>query len=167
MLAKELANNNPSGAALLGPAAVNYSFALELRFKALLMLDVEQFTKGHDLLKIYSLLSKEVKGEIDKYFNELSQKKNGLPAYKLQVYKVSDGAPSSQQKSTGNKLEDLLTKHSRSFQNWRYLFEFSNEGYSHEFDFEGMDNLYNSMNSIIKKLSENRKGKFGLQHVKK
>lgn len=164
-LGRELEKNKAQTTSLLGPAAVNYSFALELRLKSILMLDKEQFSKGHNLLKLYNLLSIPTKKLIEEEYLKLKKINNGLKAYRLQIYDKSKSAPEQKRSSTGDVIMDLLKSHENSFENWRYLFEFTEDGYSYDFDFEAIDNFYNAMNPLLESLLKKRPGKFGLHKV--
>ena len=64
-----------------------------------------------------------------------------------------------------NEIKNLLEIHSEAFEDWRYLYEFGEEGYSYEFDFKAMDAFYKALIDTLRVfLSKNRRT-YGMKKI--
>ncbi|MDD2714485.1 MAG: HEPN domain-containing protein [Candidatus Wallbacteria bacterium] len=78
---------------LMVPGVVNYAFSIELYLKYLLVKN-NQSSKGHELIKLFTMLDSSMRQEI----------------INLTKYSNSD-------------FDDLFSKHSNGFVEWRYIHE--------------------------------------------
>lgn len=163
-LAKHSHSDNVTGFIWIAPGVVNFSFATELLLKAVLMIDSNTSTKGHKLLDLYKKIRLQTRQKIEILYNKKkSDQTNQLPAYRIVV--VKDDKEDHKKDNDLKDIENILKIHSESFENWRYLYEFGEEGYKYTFDFKAMDNFYNSLKDVLAELLKNRPPKFGMKKV--
>lgn len=161
-LAKHSHSDNATGFIWIAPGVVNFSFATELLLKAILMIDSNASIKGHKLFDLYKKIKPPTKQKIETIYNQKkSTKTNQLPAYRIVV--VKDDSEDHKKDNNLKDIENILRLHSESFENWRYLYEFGEEGYSYTFDFNAMDNFYNSLKEVLLELLKNSPPKFAMK----
>ncbi|MDX8553804.1 hypothetical protein MK851_09250 [Tenacibaculum sp. 1B UA] len=143
-------NNGISGFQRIPAGAVNMSFAAELFLKAIHLIVKNKSIKGHELLKLFKDLPQNTKTDIEKRFNYHLKNNNEaklLPSHKL-VVSVSD-TKTNQDNSDNINLLEFLTKHNLTFQNWRYMHEVKDTGYSYVADFKTIDCFLKSLIDFI------------------
>ena len=126
------------------------------------MIDSKVSTKGHKLLDLY----KKIKLTTRKQVEEVYQKKDSrvskdLPAYRIVINNYS--RERTEKGTSVTSIEELLRIHSESFENWRYLYEFGEDGSRNDFDFKAMDNFYNALREILTEKMKNRPPKFAMK----
>jgi HEPN domain. len=147
------------------PGVVNFSFATELLLKATIFYDLKQKPWGHKLYRLYQSLSEKTKQKIEtsyKQYKKANEKVDSLPAYKITI-RVGDDNTDHSKETNFDEIKNLLEIHSDSFENWRYIHEFGQEGYCYEFDFKAMDAFYKALVDALKALLKNEKASFGMK----
>ena len=89
-------------------SAILQALAAETALKALQMLKLGYFIKGHDLLKLFEQLQPDMRQGIDIVYQLLVQYVNE----KNPVAIIPEGS-----------IEDVLRKHNHDFEEWRYFYE--------------------------------------------
>lgn len=172
-LAKESNKRTEKGHIWIPPGVVNLSFATELLLKATIFYDLRKRAFGHKLFELYKSLSEETRLKIEEYYSthrEVNEKEKSLPSYKIIVReegteKKKNISKANSEKSNFQEIKNLLEIHSEAFENWRYLYEFGNEGYCYEFDFNAMDAFYKALIDILRDLLSNTKKTYGMYKV--
>jgi hypothetical protein len=135
----------------LPAAVINFNFAVELLLKALHLFTTGKHLEGHEIYSLYKQLPAETKTELEERFQDLRAIKNDqLTAYRIIL--EFDGGP-MEPDAAGDpfSLKDILISHNHSFTNWRYLFEWRDEGYSYFYDFKHMNDFALSLIHVINK----------------
>ncbi|MPQ49158.1 hypothetical protein GCQ56_19335 [Marinifilum sp. N1E240] len=149
------------------PGVVNFSFATELLLKATIFYDLKKKPWGHKLYDLYKSLSTETRLKIEEAY-KLHKKENeaveSLPAYKI-IIRVGEDNSDHSQETNVDEIKNLLEIHSESFENWRYIHEFGEEGYCYEFDFKAMDAFYKAIQDILRIFLKEEKMSFGMKRV--
>ena len=146
---------------------VNFSFATELLLKATIYYDTEKQVFGHELFKLYQTLTEKTKKEIEKAYKSYkseNEKEDFLPAYLIEL-KLKGETSEKTEKSDFEEIKNLLKIHCESFENWRYIYEFGETGYSYEFDFKAMDAFYKALKDVLKSLLKGGQKTFGMERV--
>jgi hypothetical protein len=173
-LAKHSKEDNTTGYIWIAPAVVNFSFATELILKGLLMIDSNVSTKGHKLLELYKKIKLSTRNQIeDIYRTKDPRVTKELPAYRIIIDFPNEEDPEKEratekentQPTTATNIEDILKIHSESFENWRYLYEFGEDGSRNEFDFKAMDNFYNALRDVLVEKMKGRPPRFGMTRM--
>ena len=173
-LAKRSKEGNTTDYIWIAPAVVNFSFATELILKGLLMIDSNVSTKGHKLLDLYKKIKLPTRKQIeDIYRTKDPRATKELPAYRIIIDFPNEEDPEKErakekenrQPTTARNIEDILKIHSESFENWRYLYEFGEDGSRNEFDFKAMDNFYNALREVLVEKMKDRPPRFGMRRV--
>jgi HEPN domain-containing protein len=172
-LAKHSSNDKiDSGYIWIPPGVVNLSFATELLLKATLYYDLRKKSWGHKLFDLYNSLSNETKLKIQNQYikhRQTNEDEKLLPSYKIvvSVNNKDKTTKSIEENSDFNEIKNLLKIHSEAFEDWRYLYEFGEEGYNYEFDFKAMDAFYKSLIDILKEFLAKNKRTYGMNKIKK
>lgn len=158
---------NDHGYIWIPPGVVNFSFATEILLKATIFYDLRQNAWGHKLYDLYQTLSEQTKQNIEtsyKLYKKENIKVDSLPAYKIAI-SVGDNNTDRSKESNFNEIKNLLEIHSDSFENWRYVYEFGEEGYCYEFDFKAMDAFYRALSDSLKVMLKKEKASFEMKMV--
>jgi hypothetical protein len=121
--------------------ATNLSFALELIIKAILISKTGRFPKKHNLLHLYIALPDSARTDIEKIYKTLKVSKTAFPSFRF----VVTGSPPdtrAQYDSISDEIIGQLKIHDDSFVKWRYVFSFTEEYESVEFDFAFIIKLF-------------------------
>ena len=138
---------------------VNFSFATELLLKATIYYDLRKKHWGHKLYDLYLTLSEKTKKQIAENYKKYkleNDKVKYLPSYKIVIKRADDNSDNNK-KSDFDEIKNLLEIHSESFENWRYIHEFGEQGYCYEFDFKAMDAFYKALKDTLKLFLSNEK----------
>lgn len=144
-------DNDITGFQKIASGAVNMSFAAELFLKGVHLIIGKKAIKGHELFELYEELPLEIQTKIDKRFKyhlENNHEAKLLPAHKLVVSRAIS-KKESQNHQSKNNLKEFLKIHNLTFQNWRYIHEIKNDGYTYDIDFQTMDSLIKSLIDFI------------------
>lgn len=145
-------DNEISGFQRISAGAVNMSFAAELFLKAIHLIVKNEAIRGHELLELFNDLPQNSKTDIEKRFNSHLRNNNEaklLPSYKLVVSGPNEKTNQDNSDNINIDLLEFLTKHNLTFQNWRYMHEVKNTGYSYDADFKTMDCFLKSLIDFI------------------
>ncbi|WP_428740186.1 hypothetical protein [Tenacibaculum sp.] len=143
-------DNGITGFQRIASGAVNMSFSAELFLKAVHLITSNKSIKGHELLDLFNDLPTNSKAEIEERFNyhlENNDEAKLLPSHRLVISQGDSKANAKETKD--NNLKNFLTLHNLTFQNWRYMHEVKNVGYSYEADFKKMDCFIKSLIDFI------------------
>jgi hypothetical protein len=173
-LAKHSKEDKKTGYIWIAPAVVNFSFATELILKGLLMIDSNVSTKGHKLLDLYLKIKLPTRNKVEDIYKKKDPRvTKELPAYRIIIDFPNEEDPEKEREkekeninpTTATNIEDILKIHSESFENWRYLYEFDEDGSRNEFDFKAMDNFYNALREVLIEKMNGRPPRFGMTRV--
>lgn len=119
---------------------VNVSFSIELFLKALKIQDGHNPLDKHDYWILYTQLSLEVRDRLsEQYEKELESipEEGVYSSFKVIARKETEDRRITETDNNPN-LRDLLKSHRKAFKEWRYLFEFPEEGYEKDFNLRAM-----------------------------
>lgn len=145
-------DNEITGFQRIAAGAVNMSFAAELFLKAVHLIINKKAIRGHELLELFKELPQKSQIEIEERFNyhlKNNDEAKLLTALKLVVSKVDSKSDSEDVENNDKTLLDFLTTHNLTFQNWRYVHEVKEVGYSYESDFKTMDCFLKSLIDFV------------------
>lgn len=169
-LAREVKSDQSIHAFQRIPAAVvNFSFAIELTLKGLCQVSLRKSVEGHDFVKLYNQIPKEVQLKVEQKFNEKKTNLSSeLTSFTINVYDKKIGSNFKETSIDASKISiiDLLEVHKNSFVNWRYLFEIPDGGYTYQYDFKLMFALVASLIDVTNELHDKEKEKFIVSNIK-
>ena len=145
-------DNDITGFQRIASGAVNMSFAAKLFLKGIHLIDNNISIKSHELLELYEKRPIEIQTKIEnrfKYHLKNNDEAKLLPAHKLVVSKVVSKNENQNNESKSKNLKEFLKVHNLTFQNWRYVHEIKNDGYTYDIDFQTMDSFIKSLIDFI------------------
>jgi hypothetical protein len=134
-------DNGITGFQRIAPGAVNMTFAAELFLKGLHLIVSKEQIKGHYLNSLFNKLPEDIQDKIEKRFNfhrEQQKQSKELTAYKFVVSRMN-GDKKDAIYSDSNSLKQFLSSHDKGFENWRYLHEIGEDGYTYNINFNLLD----------------------------
>lgn len=143
----------------IAPAAVNMCFTAELLLKGLSLISSKKKIRGHHLKSLFNDLEENLKVQIEvRYlFHQKEDKdKKELGAFKLAVYKAKENNQNIED-DEDISLSKLLTNHNKGFENWRYLYEIEQYGFTYEIDFKSLNCFIKAMIDTINSLPKKSK----------
>jgi hypothetical protein len=148
---KVLKDDKIYGYQILAPAAVNFGFAIELFLKGLLLSTTKMRIDSHELLNLYKHLPRAIKVQIETRYSKhifLDEDGKEIRSLRMVVYKGNKSI-GPKQHPEDKSLKQILKKHNRTFDNWRYLFEVGEDGYELDIDFRSLHCLIKAMIETI------------------
>jgi HEPN domain-containing protein len=145
-------NNDIESFQLLAPAAVNFSFAVELFLKGLISMTTKKPIRGHHIKSLFLELPSEVRIKIeDRYKYQLHNNKaqEYLSSYAIVVSIDNKSSRNDKRDKSSTTILELLESHNKAFENWRYIHEIGEVGYDYEFDFKLMDCFLKAVIDVI------------------
>lgn len=153
----------------IAPAAMNFTFAVELLLKGLHSLTTRMNLKTHKLWDLYEQLPSDIKQRIeDKYNIYKSLKFDDLTAIRTVVTPNNEKGNEEKTNNTNiiSDLRDLLLIHNNAFEDWRYLYEVQPNGYMYEYNFKLMNAFIKSLGEVINETKSGLKPSFIIGRAK-
>jgi hypothetical protein len=150
-----LKDNSVAGFQRAAPAAVNFLFASELLLKALIIITTKKTIKGHYLKSLFNQLPDNIQKKVEKqyYYHQEKEKDNkDLSSIKIVVSVKNSQDENNNKERTSNDLNTFLEIHNKGFENWRYLHEIGEKGYTYEADFKSIDCFNKAIGDVINSL---------------